>query len=159
MADYFVVKCITRLHTVDNHTFLIVTHARNHGNGLVVVNVERFLLGLDLLHAQSFKGLDELMVDQFHTLFDGLRILGLVSQGTLEVIQHRQDGRNGFLATVKNQFSLLLDGALAVVLELSASTQILVFELGDFFLGFFQRGSTRAPAAKSSKTCSCRSFS
>ena len=136
MANHFVVERVARLNAVDNHSFLIVAHTGNHGDGLVVVNVERFLLGLDLFHTQSFKGFDELMVDQFHALLDGFRIFGLVGQRTLEVVKHGQDGGNGFFATVKNQLGLLLDGALAVVIELGASTQILVFELFNLFLGF-----------------------
>ena len=137
MANHFVVQHITRLHAVNHHSFLIVSHTRNHGDGLVVVNIERLILGLDLLHAQTFQGLDKLMEDQLHTLLDGFRVFGCISQSTFEIVKHGQDGSDGLLAAIENQLSLLLDGTFAVVLELGTSTQVLVFELFNLFLGFF----------------------
>ena len=51
VADHFVVERVTGLYTVDDLAFLLVSHAGNHGHGLMEVSVKVFAIGVNLLHA------------------------------------------------------------------------------------------------------------
>ena len=62
-----------------------------------------------------------------------------VLQGTLHVVDDRQDSLYGLFATVQYQFGLLLQRALAVVVKLGGLIEYLCLELFNLFLGSLQR--------------------
>ena len=106
----------------------------------MIVDIEIFVEGIDFLHAQSFQSLDELLENEFHSFFDGIWVVGVgVGQSAFEIVEHGQDGRDGFLATVQDELSLFFQGALLVVLEFSDGAQQLVAQFGVLFLHGFQR--------------------
>ena len=54
MADDFVIQLIACLQAVDDFTFLVVSHPRDHSHCLVQVGVQVGILSIYLLHAQAF---------------------------------------------------------------------------------------------------------
>ena len=84
----------------------------------MIVHIEVSSLGLYFLNAESFQGLDELLVDELHALPDSLGIVALVCKGALKVIYHGQNGCDGLLSATQNEVSLFLHGTLAVVVKL-----------------------------------------
>ena len=119
MANHLVVERVARLNAVDDLAFLLVAHPWHHRHGFVEIDVEILSVGFDFANAESLECLLKLLENQVHTVFDGLRVVGVgVGQGALEVVKHGQDGRHGFLAAVQNQLGLLLERAFLVVFKL-----------------------------------------
>ncbi len=134
MADNLSVEGIASLYAVDDLAFLVVADTGNHGNSLHVISGEVFVLGINLLNAQALQRLDEFLVNELHAFFYGLRIIVVVGQGALKIIEDRKNGRNGLLTAVENQFSLFLQGTLLVVVEFCNCTQITVLKVVDLLL-------------------------
>lgn len=128
VADHFVVERIARLHAVDDLALLVVA-GRHHGDGLVEIDVEVLVLGVDGAHAKALEDLLQFLHDELEALAHGRGILALVGQGALEVVKHGQQGRNRLLATIEDQLGLLLHGALLVVVKLGEETDVLVLPL------------------------------
>ena len=105
------------------------------------VGVKVGILGLNLAYALTFESLYELVVNQFHTLAQYLWVVGLgaIGNGTLHIIEYRQNGRDNLLATVQNQLGTLFQCALAVILKFGSLVEQLSLQLLYFLLGFCQR--------------------
>ena len=136
VAYYLVVELITRLDTVYYLAFIVVAHAGNHCHGFVIIYIEVFSVGINLLYAKAFKCLYELVVNEGNAFFHGFGVLVVVGKSTFKVVENGKDGSYGLLAAVEQEFCLFLECAFLVVVKLGYRTQILVFELGDFFFGF-----------------------
>ena len=59
VAYYFVVECVAGLDAVYYLSFLVIAHTGHHGNSLVIVYIEIFVLCLDLLDTKAFEGFAE----------------------------------------------------------------------------------------------------
>ena len=139
MTNHLVVEGVTSLYAVDYLTLLVIAHSWYHSDCLVEIYIEILVGSLNLLHAETFKCLDELVENHLYTFLDSLRIFALVGECALKVVEDRKDGRDGLLATIENQFSLLLHGALAVVLKLGSLVKQSLLELFYFLLSLLQR--------------------
>ena len=93
------------------------------------IDVEVLVLGVDGAHAKALEDLLQFLHDELEALAHGRGVLALVGQGALEVVEHGQQGRNRLLATIEDQFGLLLHGALLVVVKLGEEADVLVLPL------------------------------
>ena len=93
VTNHLVVEGVTSLHAVDYFTLLVIAHSWYHSDCLMEIYIEILVCSLNLLHAETFECLDELVENHLYTFLDSLRIFALVGKCALKVVEDRKDGR------------------------------------------------------------------
>ena len=130
MTNDFLVELIASQSAVHHLAFQLGCGSRQLGHSFVKVNIEIGFFGVDDADSLLTQYVHEFLVDKLHSLKYCINIVGIlhVLQGTLEIVDDRQYGDDGFLAAIEDEIGLLLDGALAIVVELGNLAEELVLE-------------------------------
>ena len=88
------------------------------------INIEVGFFGLYNADTLFCKYVHEFLIDKLNSFKHGINIVGTlhVLESTFQVVDDRQYGDDGFLAAIEYEVGLLLDGAFAIVIELSYLT-------------------------------------
>ena len=128
------------MYTVQNFAFQCFIGCRNHGDGFVIVCIERLFLCFYHLNAVLSQYRHEFVVDKFNAFFYGGYVGGCfhVFEGAFKVIHDGENTADTLFTTVQDKFCLLLHGAFAVIVKLGRQAQVFVLLLFNLFIGLFQ---------------------
>ena len=111
MTNNLIIELIARLNAVDNFTFFVIAHTRNHCNGFVKVDIEVLSFCLNFSYAERFERLVKLVENNLYTFLDSIYVFCFVSNGAFEVVKNRQESTNSLLATIEQKLRLLYNSS------------------------------------------------
>ena len=103
------------------------------------IRIKLFTHCLHFFQSFALKGVDQFFYDQLVAFLHGFHITRLLNLllGMLDIVQHRQQRLNYFLACQLDQLLAFADAALAKVIKLGIEPHIFVAQFPDFAFQFF----------------------